>query len=432
MVKNTNMKHIFEKLKKVLKIGNIIYFVEDTGYNDAQLLIINMSLPLNDNTTQMLTLDGLNYISDIKIDEINKDIYIISGSLNSELYKLDYSFNKQRLNNNCDIDFLKFPPEWGVITNIQLDINTGYIYAIPSTKYSFQGIVRINMKNMEIDMDSYKIFIKIIEHEHYSYYHHLINTNISSINFDTGELLLFSNQNSWHSYYIKYNLFGCATGRGFNNSIGFCKICPPGKFSNVIGDECKDCLAGYANELYESTYCDKCEMGKYTTGIHTIECIDCPVGYYIESEGSDKCIHCNAGKYSLITSSTSKDNCLECVNGKISENGENECHFCNIGKWSKNRIKCIECSQGKYSNSFGLIADDECKLCPIGKYNDDKGLKNEQHCKICPNGKIGIIEGAKSNTSHFSEVGKYKNSLMFAKNVPMVGFPIMKIITQYV
>ena len=46
----------------------IIYFLEDTGYSDAQLMIINYTLPINENNSYIKTLDGINYVSDIKFD----------------------------------------------------------------------------------------------------------------------------------------------------------------------------------------------------------------------------------------------------------------------------------------------------------------------------------------------------------------------------
>uniref|UniRef100_A0A6C0M185 Tyrosine-protein kinase ephrin type A/B receptor-like domain-containing protein n=1 Tax=viral metagenome TaxID=1070528 RepID=A0A6C0M185_9ZZZZ len=401
---------IIEELQK-------IYFIEDTGYNDAKVLIINYTQPLNDNTTSIKTLDGLNYISDIKLDTKNKNIYIITGSLNSELYKLDYTFNKQPLNTNCDIDFLKFPPEWGVITNIQIDTNTGYIYAIKSLRHQYNGIVRINMKDMTIDMDTEEFFKILIQYNQYSHYQYLQNTNISSMNLNDGKLYLVGNSQSWHSYLIEYDLFGCSKGRGFLNNT--CNICLPGKFSNAVGGICIDCTSGYANENYESTFCDKCEKGKFTTGSHTIYCLDCPQGYYIELEGYDNCNSCQKGKYSITSASDTKDDCLNCDDGKISDVGEVSCDFCEIGKWAKNRVECISCSKGKFSNSLGLINDDECELCPIGKFNDELGLSNELDCKICENGKIGIVEGVHSNTSCvLCEVGKYKETLKSCEICP--------------
>ena len=412
-------KAFIREIKKsfIIKDRKQIYFVEDSGYNDAKVLIINYSLPLNENTTTIKTLDGLNYISDIKLDNVNKHIYIITGSLNSELYKLNYDFVKQRLNTNCDIDFLKFPPEWGVITNIQLDLTTGYIYAIPSIRYNFNGVAKINMKTMIIDMDNFIKFKLLINNQQYSYYQYLQNSNITHINFNSGKLLLLGNPYSWHSYIINYDLFGCSEGKGFINNT--CNSCIPGKFSNIVGGYCKDCNPGFANEIHESTECSKCQKGKFTTGTHTINCLNCPAGYYIETEGNDFCEHCQQGKYSITTASSNKDTCVHCENGKISNNGETSCTLCEIGKWAKDRIECVGCSNGKYSNILGLTNDNECKLCPMGKFNDDEGLSNELDCKICENGKIGIIEGAKSISSCIlCESGKYKKTNIICNECP--------------
>ena len=95
----TEYETYFREIKKsfIIKEKQEIYFVEDSGYNDAKILIINYSKPLNENTTTVKTLDGLNYISDIKLDIVNKNIYIVTGSLNSELYKLDFNFIKQNI-----------------------------------------------------------------------------------------------------------------------------------------------------------------------------------------------------------------------------------------------------------------------------------------------------------------------------------------------
>jgi len=411
----TNIREI--KKSFINKQRSEIYFIEDTGYNDAKVLIINYSNPINDNTTKIKILDGLNYISDIKLDNINENIYIIAGSINSELYKLDYEFNKQQLNENCDIDFLKFPPEWGVITNIQLDLITGYIYVIISTRYGQNGIVRINLKDMTLDMDSYIKFKIVLNHNQYSYYNYVQNSNISHINFEKGELLLLGNPYSWHNYIVHYKLAGCAKGRGIINNT--CNVCLPGKFSNTIGEYCKDCFAGYANENFESYYCTKCEIGKYTNGEHTINCIDCPGGYFSENEGQNYCKFCENGTYSIIQGSTSKNNCIQCEDGKISSYGQTTCEFCDIGQWSKNNKICMGCSKGKYSNSLGLINDNECKLCSIGKYNNEIGLYNELECKICENGKIGIVEGATSDQSCIlCDSGKYKESEDFCEICP--------------
>ena len=126
------LKHSF-----VDKEEKIIYFLEDTGYSDAQLMIINYTLPINENNSYIKTLDGINYVSDIKFDTSSKKIYIITGLLSSEMYQFDLNFNKLRLSEGCSVDFLKFPTEWGTITNIHIDYQTGFIYAPISSRWGF-------------------------------------------------------------------------------------------------------------------------------------------------------------------------------------------------------------------------------------------------------------------------------------------------------
>tara|TARA_B100001093_G_scaffold508464_2_gene570721 strand:+ start:2185 stop:6999 length:4815 start_codon:yes stop_codon:yes gene_type:complete len=419
--KNTDISNTYEtnirEIKKsfIIKEKQEIYFIEDTGYSDAKILIINYSKPLNDNTTQIKILDGINYISDIKIDKNNQFIYVVSGSLNSELYKLDFNFDKVSLNMFCDIDFLKFPSEWGVITNIQLDLKTGYIYAIISTRYPYYGIVKINIKDMKLDMNSYSEFYNIVNFETYSYNIYLQHTNITSL--QDGKLIILGNQNTAQYLLVDVDLYGCAEGRGF--STNHCSICEQGKYSNKVGGICIDCPAGYANEDYESSECEKCSKGQFTNGVHTIYCNDCPAGYYNEFEGQNNCKSCSRGKYSIVSSSSNKDDCLNCDDGKISNSGDITCIFCQTGRWTNDGILCKNCTHGKYSNAIGLISDDDCELCPIGKYNDLLGISNENNCKTCMNGKIGIIEGAKSNQSCIKcDIGMFKSSLYHCESCP--------------
>ena len=420
----------FQHIKKSFYLNNSIYFVDDSGYRDAKLLKINTSnflnndnFTMNENNTEIITLDGINYISDIEVDEFRKRIYFVTGILNSEMYMFDYNFNKISLSVDCNIDFLKFPTEWGVITNIILDEKTKYLYALPSTRHPFAGIVKINTKELTIDSDKFEKFgyYKNYTYTDYrtgedsvrSYFNYLNHMNITSNIDENGNLYIFPTSNWNRKQFIVMNLFGCSTGFGIqNSSIETCELCKPGKYSDEVGNICKNCNPGFSSDEYESIHCEKCEAGKYTTDSYNIECLECDAGKYSEIEGSSLCLHCNEGKYSIVIGSDSKDNCIECEDGKISENGATECQFCEIGKWAKLRKECISCSLGKYSISLGLIDDNQCILCPIGKYSNVFGIANELDCIECENGKIGIIEGASSNNSCvFCELGKFKKSL---------------------
>ena len=434
---NQEILFTFQHIKKSFYLNDSIYFVDDSGYRDAKLLKINTSnflnnnnFTLNENNTEIITLDGINYISDIEIDEFRKRIYFVTGILNSEMYMFDYNFNKISISVDCDIDFLKFPTEWGIVTNIILDKKTKYLYALPSTRTGFSGIAKINTKELIINSDKFEKFgyyknytyidYHTKEEKVRSYFNFLHNMNVTSNIDKNGNLYIFPTSNWNRKEFIVINLFGCSTGFGIqNSSIETCELCKPGKYSDEVGNFCKNCNPGFSSDEYESIYCEKCEAGKYTTDSYNIECLDCDAGKYTEMEGSDNCKDCEAGKYSIVIASITKDDCLDCEDGKISEKGEVSCDFCEIGKWAKYRKQCIECSAGKYSNSLGLINDDECFLCPIGKFSSQTGLSSELDCITCENGKIGFVEGASSNTSCINcEIGKFKQSLVHCDICP--------------
>ena len=389
----------------------LIYFLEDTGYSDSQLMIINYSIPITDNNSKLIALDGINYVSDIKFDKDIGKIYIITGSLSSEMYQYDLNFNKLQISEGCAVDFVKFPTEWGVITNIQIDKQTGFMYAPVSSRWGNNGIVSINQKDSSINLDSLLSLGENIEiNNGYKYYQWYNNMNITNLLLDKGLLIVASNHYSYRTKLAFVDLNGCAFGRG-KNALK-CDKCIPGRFSNKIGGICESCQKGLYSNMDESTICNQCVPGKYTSDINSISCLDCPNGFYTTNIGSIECSACNKGRYSTMLGSYIKDECLECEPGKISGEGSNRCDFCQVGKWAKAGKICELCPKGRYSFSVGLKESSECTNCPIGKYNNEQGLILENKCKECQNGHIGVIEGAKTNTSCFPcEKGKYRSTL---------------------
>jgi hypothetical protein len=404
---------IFREIKKsfVNRKDKLIYFLEDTGNSDSQIMIINYTLPMSSNNSDIIKLDGINYVSHIQYDDNSKKIYIISGSLSSEMYIYDLNFNKLQISDGCDIDFVKFPTDWGVVTNMQIDKQTGFIYLPISSRWGNNGIIDMNEKNLNINKNSLLKFgenIKInSEHNYFQWYN---NMNITNIILDKGLLVVSSNHYSYRTKLAFVNLNGCAYGRGKNGS--YCNKCVPGKFSNEIGGVCQKCHPGFSISVEESYECIKCIPGKYTNGDNAVNCINCPNGFFSNVEGSNYCEKCDKGKYSITTGSSNKEDCKKCPSGKISEEGSISCDFCTAGKWERKGEICELCQKGKYSFSIGLKESSECIQCPIGKYSDVEGIFFETDCKECMFGHIGIIKGASSNNSCFHcEKGKYRKSL---------------------
>ena len=402
----------FKEIEKsfINKDNGLMYFLEDTNYRDAKLIEINTSLPVDNNNTKIITLDGLNYINDIEFDYKRKKIFIVAGALTSELYQYDFNFNKLSLSEACSTDFLKFPTEWGVITNIEVDYEAGFIYAIASTKHLKTGVVKISTKDLSIDLSSFINFGKSIDNNNnYLYYQSYMYLNITTFDLKNGNLYIYPNEVNYNKKYVKVKLSGCNVGMGINGDT--CNICEKGKFSETIGGACNNCMAGFSSNVIETSTCKKCQTGKYTNGIHTINCINCPPGFFSKLEGANICKSCPKGKYSITTGSDDIQNCLNCENGKISEEGKTNCEDCELGKWAKNKELCIGCSKGKYGATTNIISDIECKLCPIGKFSNNIGITNIDECIFCFDGTIGNVEGSKTNKSCvICESGKYKKN----------------------
>lgn len=403
----------FNEIKNsfVNKKDTLIYFLEDSGYSDSQLLIINYSKPVNENNSYIQILDGINYVSNIKFDSQSGRIYIVSGSLSSEMYQYDLNFNKLRLSEGCSTDFLKFPTEWGVITNIEIDSQTGFVYAPLSTKYDTSGMASINQKDSSINLNSLASFKELIISNKYSYYQFNNNMNITSLLLHKGILVISSNHYSYNRKIAFVYLNGCALGRGIEDNK--CVLCGYGKFSDRIGGICEECEPGFASNVEESFKCTECTPGQFSDGRNAIHCNDCPNGFFTDKIGDNTCQNCKAGTYSITSGSESVKNCLECDPGKISYRGSIICSLCPAGKWSKRQKNCLDCPKGRYSFSLGLESESSCLPCPAGTFSDENGLVFENQCKQCVDGYIGLTTGATSNSSCMPcEQGKFRENII--------------------
>lgn len=405
----------FQYIKFSFIHNNKIYFVEDNKHQDARLMQVDYSGDINDNTTNITVLEGINNIETIKFDEKNNQILILAGSLTSELFKYDYNFTKLNINTNCNIDFLKFPTEWGKIANIEIDKNTGFAYVIISSMYRQAGVALIDLNTFEIVADSHLKFGQSITYNYgnghsHTYYQSYVFLNISFFNYYNGELVLFPHHNAYINKFARVTLSGCTKGKGI--VLDRCDACLPGKYSNTVGGFCKSCLQGYSSNIYKSYNCIKCAVGRYSDKLSNIDCKSCPTGYFTNIYGSNSCKGCSKGKYSIVEGSSSVENCLDCDTGKISNVGNTSCDFCKLGEWAKENKECVKCPKGRYGNLQGLNSYDSCLMCPSGKYNDLLGITSENSCKDCFPGKIGMINGAISNSSCITcPEGKFRLNL---------------------
>ena len=336
----------FQYIKFSFIHNDKLYFVEDNRYQDARLMEVNYNGVINENTTNITVLEGINNIESIEFDRKNKQILILAGSLASELFKYDYNFTKLKINTNCDIDFLKFPTEWGKVSNIKVDSETGFAYVLIPTMYRQAGIATIDLNTFEIVEDSHIKFGEWITYNYGNgqsnrYYQSYTHLNISFFNYNSGELVIFPNPNAYINKFVRFTLAGCNKGKGIVDDK--CESCLPGKYSDYIGGFCKSCLQGYSNYEFNSYNCIKCEAGTYSDKLSNIECLECPAGFFANTDGSNTCKGCTKGKYSIIIGSDNIEDCLDCEEGKVSNTGNTSCIFCKLGEWAKESKTCEKC-----------------------------------------------------------------------------------------
>ncbi len=199
----------------------------------------------------------------------------------------------------------------------------------------------------------------------------------------TGKLLFKKNVNNTESY-----------------ETTACNDCPRGKYSTVLAAEnigrCTNCVPGSNGNVAHlpTEECEECGPGKYSDAPwlenRTLaQCHDCPAGY-----------HGASGSTSTTTNPIPRSFCFPCVPGFFgNESGMDACtpsppntftnmsaqtapKSCARGEWSNERSTvCVPCIAGRAA--FG--DDGHCLSCPRGWYRDASDEDSSQ-CKGCQAG----------------------------------------------
>ena len=388
--------------------NNILYVISDTSTSNANILILNLTKQNYFNNTNVITLNGINIIKDIKIDENKNNIYILSGQLSSKLYKLNFNFDVISVSSTCNIDSLNFPVEWKNANSMILDDITGFIYLffvnLPYTGYS---IVRTN--TMEYTQIHRLFFVRNNGQKIENWTPIYIET--VNLNRKLGKIII-ANKAHHDSFFMVYgtiDLLGCSEGKRIDNNL--CLICPQGTFTSSIGSNyCELCNYGHSTLSDESKECFKCQKGMFANLLGSSSCKNCMKGQYSENEGSKLCTNCSKGKYSNIIKSSTPTNCYDCENGKYSLLGYEFCLRCLKGKYVFNKEKCVGCPKGKYSDIDNIISVNECKNCQKGRYNNNTSSNNSNYCLECDAGKYSLIIGGRNiNVCKDCIGGKFKD-----------------------
>ena len=178
----------------------------------------------------------------------------------------------------------------------------------------------------------------------------------------------------------------CPIGHFSNNNIS-CMKCPPGSYTNIIGQStCKPCGEGTYAEGEGNTSCAQCSAGSYASGTGTIQC--------------ETCLICNDSEYEKSECTASENTkCAEkvcrCPNGERAtgsecpNNNEEKCVKCHDGYHLSNG-KCYlkQCTCPNGDGATGIQCpnndDEKCVDCDYG-YHLSNEKCNINNCQ-CPNG----------------------------------------------
>ena len=166
--------------------------------------------------------------------------------------------------------------------------------------------------------------------------------------------------------------------------------------------QCVDCTTGFYSD---SSICEQCLLGTYSSTIHSSSCISCQLGQTTTGFGSDSssdCVSCDEGKYS----SSPSDGCSACLPGYYTiSKGATSCSSCLPGYYTSTSGStfCVPCVPGYYSSASGAS---ECLKCVGGTYSS----AGSSTCNICDKGKYSTLASATCQFCPIGAIAKYEGS----------------------
>ena len=218
-----------------------------------------------------------------------------------------------------------------------------------------------------------------------------------------------------------------------------CVECPPGRIKGATIGLCEPCSRGRYRASGQ-TSCNPCPVGKYgLIGGYTSEddCHDCPAGTYgilsshsqNHSSKEESCMVCPTGKISY-SGSSSKSECFDCMLGKTSLAGEENCQACRAGTYTKvPGASCESCPAGKMNRLNGSVVCEPCPensvatmartscVCEKGFY----GRPDQGGCKPCPPG-AQCLDKNLHVTQLLSNIGYWRHSSVSVEFHPCKEF----------
>lgn len=190
-----------------------------------------------------------------------------------------------------------------------------------------------------------------------------------------------------------------------------CSICP-------VGHQCQDpalsptpCALGKFSDTLAAVSCATCARGYYADQFGTVTCQLCPAGSqcndpatsptpcsrgtYQPFNGTITCFNCSAGYYLNEIGSTGE--CIECEDGKTSQEASALCQVCPSGQYMANNT-CVTCLTDSFCE-FGLL-----NRCPAREWTRGlQGQGSRHSCKCQETLTRGRIETFQEQLQTFSE-----------------------------
>jgi hypothetical protein len=163
-----------------------------------------------------------------------------------------------------------------------------------------------------------------------------------------------------------------------------CSICPAGKYSLLLAasseSACELCPSGTDSDSLRRQ-CE-CLAGSYPVSELDRECAPCPIGNFKKSQGNFVCNEtCGAHETSLLGAKSLQD-CF--CNTGYSRGASGQCLACEPGTFKPDagdHKNCTKCSEGKYSESEGAAA---CQDCNDHNMISPAGSSDSANCQCRP------------------------------------------------
>lgn len=157
-----------------------------------------------------------------------------------------------------------------------------------------------------------------------------------------------------------------------SSTAGACLSCPEDQDSAAGSDSLFDCVC---NPGFSATRDGEGWL-----------CVPCPTGQYQQLSNSSACNECGPGTFSTAVEATSPDTCVACSDGRYSLGDASVCTACAVGQWqdlndpTRHTKPCELCPPNSTHALEASVSVFDC-ICASGFFADDTA--STRVCKVC-------------------------------------------------